>query len=316
MIEKPYHTGEELLAHVINELGAEYSIGNNNSGRLYVDPFDDWAFKRIFASETSKEVVKAFLNEVLAGIRQIETITYGKNEYPGEIDDEAGSVFDFVCTDTDGTSFLVEVQRQQQKYFKERSLFYASRLISDQAPKGVKEWRYNLQEVYVISLLEKFCLPNTDDGVYLHNVSLCHTKTGVPFYDKLHFIYIEVMKFSKKEAELKSALDEWIYALKHASKMREEPQFLKAPELANFFYLAKYANLTPEDRNMYRTAQQRAWDNKNIIDYAEEKGIEKGREEGAIAEKKAIAKSLKTKGIDIKIIANATNLSIDEIIAL
>lgn len=143
------------------------------------------------------------------------------------------------------------------------------------------------------------------------------------------------MKFAKKEAELKSALDQWIYALKHASKMKEEPHFLKAPGLAHFFYLAKYANLTLEERTMYRTAEQRQWDNFSILDYAKkearESGAEEGREEGreegwkkgreeerlkALAEKKEIAKKLKTKGIDLKIIAETTDFSIDEIIAL
>lgn len=43
--------------------------------------------------------------------RIIDTITYGKNEYPGEIKSERNSIFDVSCTDTDGTTFLVEVQQ-------------------------------------------------------------------------------------------------------------------------------------------------------------------------------------------------------------
>ena len=63
---------------------------------------------------------------------------------------------------------------------------------------------------------------------------------------------------------------------------------------------------------MYRTAQQRKWDQQNVIDYAREEGIEIGRH----AEKMANAKNLKIQGVDIKIIAAVTGLSIDEIIAL
>ena len=315
---------EDLLDIVVKEPSGVYESNAIGLSETYINPFVDWAFKRIFASETSKEVVKAFLNELLEGKRQIETIAYGKNEYPGEIKDEAGAVFDFLCTDADGTAFLVEVQSQKNEYFKERSLFYAGRLISDQAPKGQPGWKYNLKEIYSVSLLEKFCLPDTEDGVYMHNVSLCDTKAGTIFYNKLHFIYIEVMKFAKKEADLKSALDQWIYALKHAAEMKVEPDFLKAPGLSEFFYLAKYANLTPEDRNMYRTAEQRQWDNYSILDYAKkearESGTEEGRQEGlkdgAFAEKKEIAKNLKVEGIDIKIIVGATGLSIEEIVAL
>jgi len=300
---------EELKENIISEPSGIYENNIRGLPVTYINPFEDWVFKRIFASETSKEVVKAFLNGILRGKRQIETIVYGKNEYPGEIKNESGSVFDFVCTDINGVTFLVEVQRQEQEYFKERSLFYTSRLISDLAPKGDKKWKYNLKEIYSISLLEKFCLPDTKDDVYLHNVSLCNTDTGAIFYEKLHFIYIEVMKFVKKEAELKSDLDQWIYALKHASKMKEEPHFLKAPGLEQFFYLAKYANLTTEERNMYRTAQQVRWDNQNVKDFEMKKVYEKGEYKKALE----IAAKLKYKGYTLAEIVELTDLSVDHL---
>ena len=66
---------------------------------------------------------------------------------------------------------------------------------------------------------------------------------------------------------------------------------------------------------MYRTAQQRAWDNYSILDYAKKEGREEERLK-AIAEKKEIAKNFKIKGIDLNIIADATGLSMEEIIAL
>lgn len=78
-------------------------------------------------------------------------------------------------------------------------------------------------------------------------------------------------------------------------------------------------NLNIGDRTMYRTEQQREWVNQNVIDYEIKEAQESAREEErlkAIAEKKEIAKNFKTKGIDIKIIAEATGLSIEEIVAL
>ena len=299
---------EDQLDIVVKEPFVLYENNRVGLSETYINPFEDWAFKRIFASEASKEVVRAFLNAVLEGTRHIETIAYCKNEYPGEIKDEAGAVFDFICTDIDGTTFLVEVQRQEQSFFKERSLFYTSRLISDQAPKGDKEWKYNLKEIYSIALLEQFCLPDTEINTYMHNVSLCHTDTGALFYDKLHFIYIEVKKFAKKSTELVSALDEWIYALKHASKMNDEPHFLKAPGLVHFFHLAKYANLTQEERNMYRTAQQVKWDNKNVMDFQLEKALQKQALE--------VALEMKKDGVSIDTIIKYTKVSKEQIEAL
>ena len=309
---------EGLLDAIVSEPSSVYETSVALS-EPYINPFVDWAFKRIFASQSSKEVVRAFLNGILEGRREIETIAFGKNEYPGEISEEAGSVLDFVCTDTDGAVFLVEVQRQKHDHFKDRSVFYASRLISDQAPKGGGSgWKYKLMEIYSISLLERFSLPDTQ-GEFMHNIALCNTGTGEIFFNKLHFIYIEVMKFDKQEAELSSALDQWMYALKHASKMKEEPVFLNAPGISEFFYLAKYANLTMEERNMYRTAQQIQWDNYSVLDTAKNEGIREGLQKGlemVLARQKDIALKMKQDGLDIEMIVKYTKLPKEEIEAL
>lgn len=71
---------------------SSYVNGNHSSDQVYINPFDDWAFKRIFTVEAHKEVTIAFLNEVLVGKRQIASITFSKNEYPGEIKHERSSI--------------------------------------------------------------------------------------------------------------------------------------------------------------------------------------------------------------------------------
>lgn len=141
------------------------------------------------------------------------------------------------------------------------------------------------------------------------------------FYDKLEFIYLEIEKFKKEGDALSTILDQWIYAMKHAEKMNTVPPFLNAPELDQFFYLAKYSKLTKEERDMYRTKEQVGWDNKNTANFAggKKEGLEEGRKEErlkALAEKKVIAKNLKIKGISLEIIAGATDLSIEEIVGL
>lgn len=319
------HEGD-LLDNIVGEPGAAYSVGDKSSA-IYINPFRDKFFKKIFASETSKEMLRAFLNGVLEGKRDVQTVTYGKNEYPGELETEGNAAFDVICTDSDGATFLVEVQRVKQMYLKERSVFYASRLISDQAPKGEVKWKYDLKHAYIICLLEKFDLPDSTSEAYVHNIGLCDKKTGLPFYDKLEFIYLEIKKFNKQKEELHTALDEWLYALKHASDMNEVPDFFRTPELDYFFELAKFSNLKPEERNMYRTKQQVEWDNQNAFDFAREEGMEQGREQGmeigreeerlkALAEKRVIAKNFRVNGIDLNIISKATGLSTEEIIAL
>src|SRR5277367_4553342 len=121
----------------------------------YIDPLVDFAFKKIFASEPNKDLLIAFLNEVFCGRKVIVDLVYNKNEHPGDLKDEGGAIFDLLCTGEKGERFLIEVQRGRQGLFKERAVFYTSRLISEQAPKGGRStWAYNITEVYLIALLE------------------------------------------------------------------------------------------------------------------------------------------------------------------
>src|SRR5258708_2481311 len=102
----------------------------------YIDLLVDFAFKKVFGSDPNKDLLMAFLNAIFSGRKVIVDLVYNKNEHPGESGYEGGVIFDLLCTGDNGERFLIEVQRGKQARFKERALFYASRLISDQAPKG------------------------------------------------------------------------------------------------------------------------------------------------------------------------------------
>ncbi len=92
-------------------------------------------------------------------------------------------VFDLTCTGDDGAKFLIEVQRSHQATFKKRMLYYACKLIADQAPKGRRaEWNYQISEVYQIVLMDGFAMPGGSDGRYLHNIALCNRESGEFFY--------------------------------------------------------------------------------------------------------------------------------------
>ena len=120
----------------------------------YIDPLVDFAFKKIFGSEPNKDLLIAFLNEVFRGRKHIVDLVYNKNEHHGDLKDKGSAIFDLLCTGGNGENFIIEIQRAKQGYFKERALFYTSRLISDQAPKGKRNaWAYNIAEVYFIALL-------------------------------------------------------------------------------------------------------------------------------------------------------------------
>jgi predicted transposase/invertase (TIGR01784 family) len=276
----------------------------------YIDPLVDFAFKKIFGSEPNKDLLIAFLNEVFRGRKHIVDLVYNKNEHPGDIRDEGAAIFDLLCTGDKGERFLIEVQRAKQGYFKERALFYTSRLISEQAPKGKRNaWGYNIAEVYLIALLEDFTLEDSPANTYLHDICLCNRDTGEIFYHKLGYTYIELGKFVKEDIDLDTDLDRWLYVLKNMSRMEKIPVYLRKPIFEKLFSIAEYTNLTKEEKTMYDSSLKYKWDNKNVLDYAVSTAEAKARHEEALS----IASEMKKDGLPLAQIVKFTKLSVEEI---
>jgi hypothetical protein len=156
----------------------------------YIDPLTGFAFKKLFGSEPNKDLLIDFLNGVFRGRKHIVDLVYNKNEHPGETVNEGGAIFDLTCTGNDREQFIIEVQRGKQGNFKQRAIFFTSRLITEQAPKGKRsEWAYNVKEVYLIALLEDFSLDAGNEQEFLHDICLSNRETGKVFYEGLGYIF-------------------------------------------------------------------------------------------------------------------------------
>lgn len=152
--------------------------------------------------------------------------------------------------------------------------------------------------------------PDSSPSVYIQDICLANRYTGKIFSDRLGFIFIEMLNFVKRSDELYTQLDKWLYALKHLSEFKRRPEYLNSPEFDDLFNLAKYSNLTKEERDMYNTSLKYKWDNKNVRDYEVNQGREMGLEEGL---KIGVAKGEHKKAIAMALEMLADNISIDQI---
>lgn len=280
----------------------------------YIDPLVDFAFKKIFGTEPNKDLLLAFLNAVFRGRKHIVDLVFNKNEHSGDLKHEGSAIFDLLCTGENGEQILIEVQRARQTRFKERALFYTSRLISEQAPKGDRAaWGYNISEVYLIALLENFGLEDVPSLQYLHDICLCNRDTGEVFYNKLGYTYIELSKFDKTEDSLETDLEKWFYVLKNMSKMHKIPVYFRKPIFEKLFEIAEYSNLTKEEKTMYDQSLKYKWDNESVMEYAVSTAKEQGMAEGEHKKALDIALKMKKEGFPIDQIAEFTDLSAEEI---
>ncbi|MCF2635822.1 Rpn family recombination-promoting nuclease/putative transposase, partial [Prevotellamassilia timonensis] len=111
------------------------------------------------------------------------------------------AVFDVFCENEKGEKFLIEMQKADQEYFKDRSIFYSTYPIQEQAPQG--RWNFMLKKVYTIGILN-FCMDDSETDYIKREVKLMDTRSKEVFYDKLTYIYLEMPKFRKSEEELET----------------------------------------------------------------------------------------------------------------
>jgi predicted transposase/invertase (TIGR01784 family) len=270
----------------------------------FIDPLSDFGFKRLFGNEPNKDILIDFLNQLFKGQKEIEDLTYNSTEYAGDNGKFKKIFFDLLCTGKNGEQFIIEMQRAEQRNFSDRAVFYTSRLINEQLPKGASHWNIELKEVYLIAILEFNFKHNTSDR-YLHNVSLTNTDTGEIFYNKLGYKFLELVKFVKTEAELETDLDRWFYLLKHMSRLDKVPAVLNKRIFQKTFKIAEISTLTEEEKAMYDSNLKAEWDYENSITFAKEEAEHKKALD--------IARKMKEDGIPSNQIAKFTDLSIEEI---
>lgn len=287
----------------------------------YVNFYTDFAFKKLFGTEMNKDLLISFLNALLQGREVVLDVNYLNTEHLGTQEYDRRAVFDVYCKNDKGEVFLVEMQKGEQQFFKDRSIYYSTFAIREQAPRG--EWNYELKGVYTIGILN-FCFDKEREGNYYHEVKLMDTATKEVFYDKLVFIYLEMPKFTKQENELESLFDKWLYVIRNLAALMERPRVLQEKVFAHLFEAAEIAKFSKGERYEYEESLKAYRDWFSVMATAElrgeergkEKGLKEGLEKGRIEERLRNARGLKARGVDADIIAQVTGLSVDDILAL
>ena len=260
----------------------------------YLNPLTDFGFKKIFGEPDGKPLLISLLNDVLELAEPIIDLQFQNLEQLPDAPVQRRMVYDLLCRDRRGRYLLVELQQARQTYFKDRALFYLSQLIRMQGQPG-KTWNYRLAPVYGVAILN-FRLDDSA-GELIRRVALKDQYNRV-FYDPLGLVFIELPRFAKTAAELESHFDKWLYFLKHLEEWDDMPTVFEDDVIARGFTLAELYAMSQEERQRYDDELKHYRDALNMLQTAQDEGIEKGREAGREAERRALLEQCSRRSLD------------------
>jgi len=282
----------------------------------YVNPFTDYGFKKLFGEEPNKDLLLDFLNELLHEEQgKIISLTYLKSEYLGTTEIDRKAIFDLYCENEKGEKFIVELQKTKQKFFKDRTLYYSTFPIREQAKQA--EWAYELKAVYTIAILDFVFDEGKDEpDKYRYDVKLTDIETKNIFYDKLTFIYLEMPKFNKTLNQLETRFDKWLYVIRNLNKLERIPDKLRERIFEKLFETAEIAKFTPEQVRNYEDSLKYYRDLKASFDTKFEEGLQKGLKEGIQKGIKKVALQMLEDNEPIEKIMKFTGLTKEQILKL
>ena len=271
----------------------------------YINPFTDFGFKKIFGEEASKPLLLDFLNALLPQQNNISSLYLKNTEQLGQTEADRKAIYDIYCETENGEKFIVELQKAKQNYFRERTIYYSTFPIREQAEKG--EWNYNLKAVYCVGILD-FTFDDYENepekSEVVHTIKL-KNQSGKVFYDKLTYIYLEMPNFKQTVDELTTRLDKWLYFIKHLEDFQTIPAIFKDEVFNQAFEKAELAKFGQADLEGYENSLKSYRDLKGVIDTA----FEDGKRERNLE----VAKAIKENAVSTDIIIKITGLSEIEI---
>ncbi len=191
----------------------------------FISILSDYGFKLTFADESDTTFLRKALQALIQNDYPIKRVKFLSNEFIGLTEDSRGGLYDLICEDEKGNTFIVEMQLGFYKNYIQRAKFYAFQRFNTLVTRGRYKFD-DLTPIYCIGLLAKGIYPKSEQ--YYHFGTLKNQK-GEDLDTQIVHIIVEIDKFDKTESEIYTDLDKLIYIMKNQeiiNKIGELPKFL------------------------------------------------------------------------------------------
>ena len=214
---------------------------------------NDLYFKKLLGDKKRKNLTLSFLNGILNKDDEncFTDITFlDKDNEPLNLDGKL-SKLDIRADLNDGTQVDIEVQVCPFKLMAERSLYYWSKMYSEQLEKGAEYKK--LKKAIAINLLAFDYLEDEQDWHNIYN--LLNEKSHKKLTDHIEIHFLELPKFTLKDMRKIRASEAWIayFSGKYSKEELEEiamttPAIKEAVEFEDIFLQDKIERRAYEQR--------------------------------------------------------------------
>lgn len=273
-------------------------------------PKIDFAFKEIMMDEKARI---GFLSAVLKikpeDIKETKILnTYLRKEHK---EDKQG-ILDVRILMNNNTEIDTEIQLSELKVWADRSLFYLSKMYTEQIQQGQK---YDVFKKCVsISILDFILFDDTEE--YCSCFHIREDTRNTILTDKMEFHILELPKLPDEWAEKNDVLLLWAKFI--SSERKEDFDMIaeKDPYIESAYKQLQIISQDKQKRLEYEAREKAVRDYNQGIFEAEQRGEQRGIGIGEQKKAITIAKNLILLGADIDFIVKATNLSPEQIKSL
>ncbi|MEG3901394.1 Rpn family recombination-promoting nuclease/putative transposase [Microcoleus sp. B4-C5] len=282
---------------------------------IFINPKTDYAFKKIFCSSESKDILISFLNALIyEGNPTIQDLEIINQNLPRQLESLKDTYLNVTAKLDDGSLVIIEILVLNVQYSGNRVLYNAATTYAFQLQRG--EGYRMLKPLIALTITDFEMFRNSPNLISRFVYKEVKSNLNYP-EDAMNLVFVELPKFHKEASQLETLTDKWIYFMKYARILSEVPETIDSvPEIHKAFDLANQARLSREEVEVLERREQFIHDQQGAIikafEEARQAGIQEAREERKREETLAIARQLLSQ-LDNATIAQVTGLSVEDV---
>jgi predicted transposase/invertase (TIGR01784 family) len=293
----------------------------------------DYAIKYLLKDKGEFGIVEGFISALLKtkGYSDVKIISLLETESNKEDPKDKRSIADLIVEDIHHNKYIIEIERNVKDSFIHKACFNTSRLIVDNLAQRLDYTQ--IVKVFHISLLY-FPIGQGAAGragTIYHGKTIIHeidTNERLSVHLKNHetnevfdatdilpeYFFISVPNFNDRLIE---EIDDWLYVMKHDNV----PETFHSPYMSQVADKLSILKMSKDERADYTYYMKKLYNDRDELQAAESRGMEKGMEkgmaegksEGEAARSRQVALKMLTKKFDDETIIECSGLTHEEL---